>query len=304
MSERPLEGPVDDGAIRGDDLLLDALGRGAEMPADDEVAAMLAAWRRDLTAEPAPHFSLAAPAAPAAEADPAPAAGIDPDPDAETATGAETATEPRRAVRRGPSRSRTFVLAAAFVVIASLGGVSVAALHATPGSPLWPVSQVLNPERAAALDVRHSLDQASAATAAHRYPEAARWLDRAQAQLTRVTAKAEAARLQAELNSLRSLLADATGTAGTPGGGGGAPGAPGASPSPPAATSGAGQPPTKAPGGSNPAPTQGSGGGPKLPIPSLPVPSLPVPSLPVPSLPIPSLPVPKLPLPSLPVHLP
>ncbi|MBQ0893743.1 hypothetical protein KBX37_11645, partial [Micromonospora sp. U56] len=42
---------LDLGTVTRDDLLLDALGRGEEGADGDDLAAMLAAWRADLTAD-------------------------------------------------------------------------------------------------------------------------------------------------------------------------------------------------------------------------------------------------------------
>ncbi len=210
--------------------------------------------------------------------------------------------------------ARELAVAASLVLIAALGGVLVAALHATPGSPLWPISQILNPQRADVLTAQDTLDKARTAIAQHRYADAGRLLDLAQAQISRVRDPQDAARLRAELEALRLQLAElmngtptaplaptapATpvptqppGAGGSQGGGGGQPG----------------HGPTTGGGGGQPGhgPTTGGGGGlvPGLPLPSLPLPSLPVPVPSLPHLPLPSLPLPSLPLPSLPIHLP
>src|SRR2546423_6531200 len=115
MSEQTPERPVDLDVLRADDLLLDALGRGEPGPDDDAIAAVLAAWRADLvdtdgTAEAEEEQDEA----PLAEGVPI-----------------------SRATRRPPVRLA--VAAAVLAVVA--GGTGIAAAHATPGSPLWPISQ-------------------------------------------------------------------------------------------------------------------------------------------------------------------
>src|SRR5215468_1799196 len=56
-------GPEDLDWVRADDLLLDSLGRGEPGPGDDEVAAMLAAWRADM-GDDLPGLRAAAPPSP------------------------------------------------------------------------------------------------------------------------------------------------------------------------------------------------------------------------------------------------
>ncbi len=215
MTRKPSpHGPAPDLAtVRADDLLLDALGRGEPAPADDELAAMLGAWRAELS---------------------------------EDVTDV-TEEDDLAPVRRRRFRSGTYrlVLAGA-VVIAAAGGVGVAAAATgTPGSPLWPITQVVNPDRANVLNAQDALDQARQAIAAGRYADAGRLLDTAQGLIARVPAGKDATRLRAELDTLRAALPGATPSA-TPGGT--------TSPAPPAnGTRGpGGTTRTPAPGGATP----------------------------------------------------
>ncbi len=268
--------------VHADDVLLDVLGTGEVPPGDDEVAAMLAAWRADLAAD-LPALRTAAPAPGSGERT------------------VDLSTVDRRAARPRMRGARALAVAASLVLIAALGGVLVAALHATPGSPLWPISQILNPQRADVLTAQDTLDKARTAITQHRYADAGRLLDLAQAQISRVRGPQDAARLRAELEALRLQLAELMN--GTPT----APLAPTA-PATPVPTQPPGAGGSQGGGGGQPGhgPTTGGGGGlvPGLPLPSLPLPSLPVPVPSLPHLPLPSLPLPSLPLPSLPIHLP
>ena len=249
----PPEQPVDPDVLWTDDLLLDALGRGGQAPADDAIAALLAAWRADL-------------------ADPA-------DPPAVAEVVPITRARRRRRVRLG-------VAAAVLAVIA--GGTGIAAAQATHGSPLWPITQLVNPQRAAVLDAESAIEAARQAVTEGRGADAQRLVDRAATLISRVRDASVAARLRTELDAVRQLLATATTPAGPPGATPGAP-VPGAVPTPGStAVPGAGQ------GGGQPVPTPGPTGAghpPPLPVPSLPVPSLPLPSLPVPTS-LPPLPLP------------
>src|SRR5439155_23051468 len=132
----PPEQPVDPDVLWTDDLPPDALGRGGQAPADDAIAALLAAWRADL-ADPADPPAVAAdePADPPAVAEVVPI----------------TRARQRRRVRLG-------VAAAVLAVIA--GGTGIAAAQATHGSPLWPITQLVNPQRAAVLDAESAIEAA------------------------------------------------------------------------------------------------------------------------------------------------
>lgn len=190
---------------------------------------------------------------------------------------------PALAPARAPRRFlRPFLVAAAAAVFA-LGGTAALAATAQPGSPLWPITKVIYPDRAdsrtAAQAAQRLLDQAATAVAEHREPDALAALTAAKAQIDLITDPGTRQRLEARWAQLRAALSLSQISTGTPSAAP-APGNPGTAPSP------------------APSHTPGGGGV----VPPLPVPSLPLPSLPVPSLPLPSLPV-TLPsiLPSLPL---
>jgi hypothetical protein len=172
--------------VRTDSLLLDAVGRG-ERPTgwpfadDDEILPLLLAWRVDL--------------------------------DAGQPAGVEVATGPLAAVlRRHPAwhrrtgHRRTARVAAAAALIVTVGGVPLAAASATPGSPLWPITRMVDPGRANILAARSAIDQARRDVADGRYDDARRWLDQADTLATRVPDPGEAQRLRAELDSVRQTL--------------------------------------------------------------------------------------------------
>jgi hypothetical protein len=250
--------PIGLDVLRADDLLLDALGEGGKAPAGDEIAALLAAWRADVADLPDEP--------PADE----PVAEVIP----------ITRARRRRGVRLG-------VAAAVLAVVA--GGTGVAAAQAGPGSPLWPITHLVNPDRVALLDAESAIADARKAAGQGRTADAQRLVDRAATLVSKVRDPRDAARLRAELDEVRHLL----GTVTAPGGPGGtAPGAgispgPGTTPAPGATPGGGGPVPTPGPTGGGGGAGGGGGGGhtPGLPLPSLPIPT---PSLP---LPVPTLPI-------------
>ncbi|HKT03910.1 MAG TPA: hypothetical protein VJT31_30635, partial [Rugosimonospora sp.] len=213
--------------IRGDDLLLDSLGRGEAAPSDDEVAVMLAVWRADLadefddvTLRPAALDGGDSATVPL----PLPGSG-----------GGDPPTAPVLPLRKRRLGRPRIAVAAALILVAFLGGLSVAAMNATPGSPLWPISQLLNPDRADVLAAENAIDQARQAVAQHRYADASRLVDRAQTLVDKVRSAPDRQRLQAELNTVLAALA------GGLRGGAVTPGTPGPSATPaPTPTPGAG----------------------------------------------------------------
>jgi hypothetical protein len=269
----PDEQPVDLAAIGADDLLLDALGRGEAAAAGDPVAELLTEWRADLDSEQPDvdaGFRLAGVLAAEQTAE---------------AAGAEPAGAGPARVR--PSRRLALGVAAAAVALA---GLSVAANHAGPGSPLWPITKVMYPQQADIRAAERAIALARTAAAAGRPDDARRLLDDAAAHIARVGDPQVAQRLGAEIDAIRSSLpAAVSGGSSTPAGP-----PPSASPGPapaPAATpgpSGGAQP------GGKPAP---SGPPPVLPgLPSIDPPELPLPQLPLPPLPLPTPSLPGLPL--------
>jgi hypothetical protein len=307
----PEEQPVDLAVLAADTMLLDVLGRGEPAPDDDTVAAMLAAWRADLAVDPA---DIAGTDTVVATASPS---GADDTADltedlgagAGAATGAGTAVDPTADPAVGPTQPLTVVggragsrgripatrwlAGAAAAVLLAGGGLAVAANHATPGSPLWPITRVMYPEQADIAAAEQAVAQARRAATEGRYDDARRLIARAETLISRVHDPRQAQRLRAELDAVRALLpvaepvSPATPTPGTP--------TPGTSPP-------AGGGPAPAP--TAPGPTPG-GGATTAPAPGLPLPPI-LPSVGVSPLPLP-LPtptgglLPSLPLPSLPV---
>lgn len=226
----PLDGDLLDGdLLDSDDLLLDALGRGEPAPTGDPLASLLAAWRLDLDGQvpagsggggldrggigPGPDQVL-----PASDRTPSTAGRVRP------SSGSRSRPEPgvdrpgaRRPEGTGPTTARslrvrpggpltrrlTLSTAAAVVVVALLGlGIN----HARPTSPLWPIANVVYPDRSAVRAVEHTLGLAENAVAAHRYDDARRHLDQALGQLAEVRDPAEARRLRVNLDRVRSRL--------------------------------------------------------------------------------------------------
>ncbi|PSL54715.1 anti-sigma-D factor RsdA-like protein [Saccharothrix carnea] len=155
LVEDTLVDPGDDLAdIRADDALLDALGgRAGEPPAslvDDELNALLLAWRREVDSPPMGELV-----------------------DTETAVATIAAARPQPRSRHRfliPLASAAAVLAIAFT------GMSLVARDAQPGDALWGLTRVLYSEHArsveAAVAVRTDLDTARAALRDGRYSEA------------------------------------------------------------------------------------------------------------------------------------
>jgi len=125
--------PVDFVAVQADEELISALAAGMAVSApgvggydiDDRVAAMLAAWKTDVDAEPIPQLI---------DIDVAVAAVV-------------SGRTPRRNVRY----LRPLAGAAALLVFA-VAGVSIGAQDSRPGDPLWAVSKVLYEEHAESVE--------------------------------------------------------------------------------------------------------------------------------------------------------
>jgi hypothetical protein len=283
-------GPLD--AVGSDDELLDALGRGDRAAGGDLVAVMLAAWRADLEDPPARALRAAAPgpetvtlipvtqipaprvqgraALPGSEVRAA-APGPSPAGRAPTRPGSrDRAGSPGRPGRWRSRRYRVALAAAAVALVA--GGAAAAASNPNPNSPLWPVSQLLYPQRADRVAAQDALAQARAAASEGRLADARRLIDEAQTLISKVADPTEQTRLQRELDQVRQLVSAAAGAI-----------RPGSTPAPQPRPSG-GPGPTGSPG-SGPGPLPGVG----LPTDILPSGILPSPLLPT-SL-LPSLPV-------------
>ncbi|NYF59251.1 anti-sigma-D factor RsdA [Micromonospora purpureochromogenes] len=278
---------LDLGTVTRDDLLLDALGRGDEGTDGDDLAAMLAAWRADVTAD----------VDETGRSSGLPAVGTE----ADQRAGSDLPTGP---VRVGGARSRrprpwALRLAAAVAAVLMLAtGLGVGSRSAGPESPLWALTKVLHPEQAAVRTVEDIIARARDAVAAGRLDEARRLVDQAQRELTSVTDPADATRLRAEIDAvLRDLAAPScptwprcatpaapTGPTSTPLGPTAA-NPPGTAAPGPATTA-----PTRPPAQPAPEPTAGSNLLPLPPLPRLPLSPAPSPSLlpPLPGLPLPT----------------
>jgi len=173
--------PVDLARVAADDALLSAVARGTATPGDDDVTAMLLAWRADLD-EGADDVSRNAALVTAALAD-----------------GAAVPRRPRRRIG----------LAAAVVAAAALAtGVLVGSDHAGPGDPLWPVTRVVHPQRSEVRAAEHAISQAHVATAGGDQEQARRLLDQAQQHIARIEDPAVADRLIGEVTTLLQTLTD------------------------------------------------------------------------------------------------
>ena len=160
--------PVDLVAVQADDELLNALAAGMSVTApgvggydaDDRVAAILAAWKADVDAEPIPELV-----------------------DLDTAVATVIAARPPS----GRTRHLAPVAAAAAFLVLAIGGVSVTSYNAQPDDVLWGVSKVLYAERAESLEaaarVEEHIDNAKDALAAGQPVRAAKELAQAEKEL-------------------------------------------------------------------------------------------------------------------------
>jgi hypothetical protein len=280
--------PPDLATIMADDELLDALGRGDPVPTDESVVTLLAAWRADLTAagpatgegghaDPAyPGSVLTAHGADPGAVDrgrlrsggPADAADLGFDDDR-----AAPGDRSGRPVRRRRYRRWAMGAAAAAVGVALIGA---GAQHAGPGSPLWPVTQAVFPERADVRAAEEAIDLARTALRAGRYDDARARLDDATGHLARVRDTESVARLRQDIDDVRRTLADAVPSVHRP---------PASAPSAAGPTPGVSRPPAGKPPAPGASGSQPSASGPPPLLPSLlplPLPSLP-PLLPSPT---------------------
>ncbi|XVS63877.1 anti-sigma-D factor RsdA [Actinosynnema sp. CA-299493] len=185
--------PGDDLAgIRADDALLDVLGgRDGDQPeslVDDELNALLLAWRREVDRPPMGELV---------------------DTETAVATIAAARTQPR-------SRQRLLIpLATAAAVLAiAFTGMSLVARDAEPGDALWGLTRVLYSEHArsveAAVAVRTDLDTARAALRDGRYGEARDALLKASASLPAVSPDDDKDSLAQQHESLLDELTSTT----------------------------------------------------------------------------------------------
>lgn len=224
-----------------DDRLLDAVGRGdpapVDHPADDPVAHLLVGWHAELgTRERGLHRASADPVLP----DDVLSDGVGDLPPLRrfsddqisgavahrrdrpvgTAPGQRPpAVRPAKPI--APHRRRLAALAGATVaMVATAGGLWVSAAGAEPGSPLWPVTELLCADwaesRLAEQEASHALDEGRRAVAEGRYADARHHLDRAAGLLTTAGRGANVPRLRAEADALRRLLPEPATSAATP----------------------------------------------------------------------------------------
>jgi hypothetical protein len=152
-----VDGPVDLAAVRADDALIDALAGGAGAAGDldgygfggtddDRLAAILAAWRADIEADPMPELVT-----------------LD-----EAADAVAAGHESRDRLRSRGRRRMPFAIAAVAAAVAC-AGLTVAVHGAMPGDTLWGVSKVFFSERAQNVErveeVRNRIEAANGALA-------------------------------------------------------------------------------------------------------------------------------------------
>jgi hypothetical protein len=200
----PHKQQVDLETVQADEALLDALGQGGCVPDDDELAAMLGAWRANLDTEPLPALAYDALPIVTDDADADWAGG----PDGQTQVIPMVDAGRSRGSRRSvPLRPRTVRLAvAAAVVIATAGGVSVAAAGAQPSDPLWPVVKIVHPGVADVRAAQDAIDKARDAVDDHHYDDARQLIDKAAALVAKVHDPQQSQRLRGELDEVRGML--------------------------------------------------------------------------------------------------
>ncbi len=174
MTASEAEFAADLSAVQADDALLDALGGSdpaiADGLGDQELNALLVAWRRDIDSEPLAELV-----------------------DADTAlqTVRTAALAKRYAARGGRRRLLVPVAVAAAVLAIAFTGTGLAARSAQPGDTLWGLTKVLYADHArsveAAAAAKVDLEKANLALAGGNLDAARQALKEAQAALTQVT---------------------------------------------------------------------------------------------------------------------
>ncbi|MGW4483804.1 anti-sigma-D factor RsdA [Amycolatopsis sp. NPDC004368] len=184
-------------AIQADDALLDALGGTdpaiADGLGDQELNALLLAWRRDIDSEPLAELV-----------------------DVDTAvTTVKTASLARKHSGRGRRRRYLVPVAAACAAVAiAFAGTGLAARDAQPGDTLWGLTKVLYTDHAhsveAAAAAKLDLEKANLALADNRLADARKALDDAQAALNQVTDDENRDQLIEQHRQLAAQLGDPT----------------------------------------------------------------------------------------------
>lgn len=190
-------------AVHADDALLDALGgsdpKVADGLGDQELNALLLAWRRDIDSEPLAELV-----------------------DTDTAvTTVKTAALARRYGQRARKRRILVPVAVAAAVLAiAFSGTGIAARDAQPGDTLWGLTKVLYADHArsveAASAARTDLQQASIALSQGRVAEAQQALAEAAAKLSQVSSEDNLAQLMQEHQQLTAMLGNPTSTTPSP----------------------------------------------------------------------------------------
>ncbi|MEW2499291.1 anti-sigma-D factor RsdA [Amycolatopsis sp. NPDC047767] len=182
-------------AIQADDALLDALGGTdpaiADGLGDQELNALLLAWRRDIDSEPLAELV-----------------------DVDTAvTTVKTASLARKRADRSRRRRILVPVAAACAAVAiAFAGTGLAARDAQPGDTLWGLTKVLYTDHAhsveAAAAAKLDLEKANLALADNRLADARKALDDAQAALNQVTDDENRDQLLEQHRQLAAQLGD------------------------------------------------------------------------------------------------
>ncbi|MDQ3761540.1 MAG: anti-sigma-D factor RsdA [Actinomycetota bacterium] len=180
--------PADLAAVQADDALLDLLGRAGHTPsdADDELTRVLAAWRREVHAEPVGEL-------------------------VDTNTALAVIRAAQQPVRR---RNPVFgsIAAAAAILVIAFSGVGLVAKSAQPGDRLWGVTQVLYSDYArsveAAVAVRTELEEANTALKEGNPEQAKKKLERVQQQLPVIGEDQGRTDLTAKHRQLEQILAE------------------------------------------------------------------------------------------------